>query len=53
MARTIEVEEGTGNVFADLELPNLEERLVKANLAICIAGIIRARGLTQANAAAF
>ena len=51
MARTIKVEDGTGNVFADLELPNPEERVAKADHAIRIAGIIRARRLTQANAA--
>jgi len=51
MPGTIEVEEGTGNVFGDLGLPNPEERLAKADVAICIAGIIRARRLTQANAA--
>jgi predicted XRE-type DNA-binding protein len=51
MARTIEVKEGSGNVFADLGLPNPEERLAKADLAIRIAGIIRARRLTQAGAA--
>jgi predicted XRE-type DNA-binding protein len=51
MARTIEVKEGSGNVFADLGLPNPEERLAKADLAIRIAGIICARRLTQAGAA--
>jgi predicted XRE-type DNA-binding protein len=51
MAKTIEVEEGGGNVFADLGLANPEERLAKADLAIRIAGIIRARRLTQAGAA--
>ena len=51
MARTIEVEEGSGNVFADIGLPNPEERLAKASLAFRIAGVIRARRLTQANAA--
>lgn len=51
MAKTIDVEEGTGNVFADLGLPNPEERLAKADLAIRIAGVIRARRLTQAGAA--
>ena len=50
MPGTIEVEEGSGNVFADLGLPNPEERLAKADLAIRIAGIIRARRLTQASA---
>jgi len=51
MARAIEVEEGSGNVFADLGLPNPEERLAKAGLAVRIAGVIRARRLTQASAA--
>ncbi len=51
MARAIEVEEGSGNVFADLGLPNPEERLAKAGLATRIAGVIRARRLTQASAA--
>jgi len=51
MGRVIEAEEGSGNVFADLGLPNPEERLAKADLAIRIAGVIRSRHLTQANAA--
>jgi predicted XRE-type DNA-binding protein len=51
MAKTIEVEKGSGNVFADLGLPNPEERLAKAGLAFRIAGAIRARRLTQAGAA--
>jgi predicted XRE-type DNA-binding protein len=51
MAKSIAVEEGSGNVFADLGLPNPEERLAKAGLALRIAGVIRARRLTQASAA--
>jgi len=51
MSRVIDVEEGSGNVFTDLGLPNPEERLAKADLAIRIAGVIRSRRLTQANAA--
>jgi predicted XRE-type DNA-binding protein len=51
MARAIEVEEGSGNVFADIGLPNPEERLAKASLAIRVAEVIRARRLTQAGAA--
>ena len=51
MAKTIDVEEGSSNVFADLGLPNSEERLAKADLAIRIAGAIRARRLTQTAAA--
>ncbi|MGH2507802.1 MAG: helix-turn-helix domain-containing protein [Ktedonobacteraceae bacterium] len=45
------VEEGSGNVFADIGLPNPEERLAKADLAIRIAETIRARRLTQTRAA--
>jgi predicted XRE-type DNA-binding protein len=41
----------SGNVFADIGLPNPEERLAKAELAIRIAEAIRARRLTQTRAA--
>ena len=51
MARTIQIKEGGGNVFADIGLPRPEERLAKADLAIRIAAAIRARRLTQARAA--
>lgn len=51
MSRRIEVEEGSGNIFADIGLPNPEERLTKADLAIHITEAIRARRLTQAQAA--
>ena len=49
--REIQVEESSGNVFADLGLPDAEERLAKADLALMIAREIRSRGLTQAEAA--
>jgi predicted XRE-type DNA-binding protein len=42
----------SGNVFADLGLPNPEERLAKSTMAIQIAELIEARGLTQTQAAA-
>jgi predicted XRE-type DNA-binding protein len=45
------VEESSGNVFADLGLPDADERLVKAMLAIEIGHIITARKLTQQAAA--
>jgi len=51
MGKRIEIEEGSGNVFADVGLPNPEERLAKADLAIRIAETIRARRLTQTRAA--
>jgi predicted XRE-type DNA-binding protein len=43
--------ESSGNVFADLGLPNPEEMLAKAELAIKIAEILRQRRLTQVQAA--
>jgi predicted XRE-type DNA-binding protein len=51
VSNRIEVEEGSGNVFADIGLPNPEERLAKADLAIRICEAIRARRLTQTRAA--
>jgi len=41
----------TGNVFADLGLPEAEELLVKSNLAMKINKIIEKRHLSQAQAA--
>ncbi len=43
--------EGSGNVFADLGLPNADELLAKAELAIRITDILRRRRLTQVQAA--
>lgn len=40
-----------GDVFADLRLPDAEERLLKAQLAAEIARIIAGRKLTQRAAA--
>lgn len=42
---------GSGNVFADMGLPNPEERLVKARLAGRIHDVILVRGWTQKHAA--
>ena len=47
----IEVYEGSGNVFADLGLPNPEERLLKANIVSVLHRLIKQRGLTQVKAA--
>jgi predicted XRE-type DNA-binding protein len=44
------VETGSGNIFADLELPNPEERFAKAQLVHRISEIIKERKLTQTNA---
>ena len=48
--KSIQIEHSSGNVFADLGLPNPEEHLVKATIALAIARIIRERGLTQEQA---
>ncbi len=48
----IEVHESSGNVFADLGLPDAEEVLAKSRLAQSIAGIISDKKLTQVKAAA-
>ena len=45
------VQIGSDNVFADLNLPNPEERLIKAELARRISDIIRQKNLTQVEAA--
>jgi predicted XRE-type DNA-binding protein len=44
------VTEGSGNVFADLGLPNPEQELLKARLTLQIYSILKDRGLTQAEA---
>ena len=38
---------GSGNVFADIGLPNAEEHLLKARLVSRVDELIRARKLTQ------
>jgi len=45
------VEQGSSNIFADLDFPNPEEHLAKAGLAVQIIEIIRQRHLSQAVAA--
>ena len=51
MTEPIEMYVGSGNVFADMGLPDPEERYAKAMLSILISRAIKARGLTQAEAA--
>lgn len=48
--RNTRVTEGSGNVFADLGLPNPEQELTKARLTLQIYSIIKQRGLTQSEA---
>jgi predicted XRE-type DNA-binding protein len=50
--RSKAAEKSSGNVFADLGLPNPEDRLAKAELARRISVIITERRLTQLEAAA-
>jgi len=49
--RAMKITKSNGNVFADLRLPDAEERLLKAQLAAEIARIIAHRKLTQRAAA--
>jgi predicted XRE-type DNA-binding protein len=55
MARKIEAEiqitESSGNIFADIGLPEPEEELAKAQLASRIRQVIRGKRLTQGAAA--
>ena len=43
-------EESSGNIFADLGLPHPEQELLKARLTLQIYRIVKARGVTQAQA---
>jgi predicted XRE-type DNA-binding protein len=49
MKKKIKSTTSSGNVFADLGLPNAEH-LVKADIVIAIASLIKSKGLTQAQA---
>jgi len=51
MKDPIEVEISSGNVYADIGLPDAEEMLVKAQLAQKIGELVQNRRLTQAAAA--
>lgn len=48
---TSEHERSSGNVFADLGLPNSEQELVKAKLTVQIYRLLKDRKLTQTQAA--
>ena len=45
------ITESSGNVFADLGLPNPEQELIKAELTLQIYRVIKQRGMTQTEAA--
>jgi predicted XRE-type DNA-binding protein len=49
--RKLGIHEGSGNLFADLGLPNSEERMLKADIVAEFSRLIKGRGLTQVKAA--
>jgi predicted XRE-type DNA-binding protein len=51
MTDKIEHETGSGNLFADIGLPNADEHLVKAKLVYKIDGLMRERNMKQVEAA--
>ena len=50
MARKVQVEAGSDNIFADLGLPDAETHLLKAQIVSEIYRLTRQRKLTQAQA---
>lgn len=48
----MEIEHGTGNVFADIGMPDAVDRQTKTRLALEVNEIIKARKLKQVEAAA-
>jgi predicted XRE-type DNA-binding protein len=46
-----QITRSSGNVFADLRLPNAEEKLTKVRLAVAINRIIETQRLSQGSAA--
>jgi len=49
--KKVEFERSSGNVFADIGLPNSEEHLIKASLVLKIDRLMKQRGLKQVAAA--
>ena len=49
--KVVKVEPSSRNVFADLGLPDAQERMLKAQLAVKIAELIERKGWTEAHAA--
>jgi hypothetical protein len=49
--RRKKVEVGSGNIFADLELPDAEDMLLKSTIVIELRRLIKQRKLTQSAAA--
>ena len=51
MKSRMKITKSSGNVFADIGVPNADEYFVKAEIVLGIAARIKAKGLTQAQAA--
>lgn len=51
LSEETEITIGSGNIFADLGIPDPEEHLAKAQLTSQICSLVRDAGLTQAEAA--
>jgi predicted XRE-type DNA-binding protein len=51
MKKNVGHEIGSGNVFADIGLPQAQDHLLKAELVYRIDGLMAARGLRQVDAA--
>lgn len=51
VVRSIPIEEGSGNVYTDLDYRDRNSILVKAQLAAKIAEVLQRRALIQAGAA--
>lgn len=51
MKKKVEFERSSGNVFADIGLPNPEEHLIKASLVLKIDRLMKQRSLKQVEAA--
>lgn len=50
MARKVKIERGSGNIFADLKLPDADVHLVKAQIIAEIYRLTNERNFTQAHA---
>ena len=51
MRKKVRVTKSSGNVFADIGLPDAAAHSIKADIVLRIAARIRSKGLTQAKAA--
>ena len=47
MKDDLSVTRGSGNIFADLELPDADEHMLKAHVALLVGEMIKESGLTQ------